>query len=491
MRPDARPNVLLIMADQWRGDCLSVAGHPTVSTPFLDRLAGQGTRYTKAYSATPTCTPARASLMTGLRPITHGRVGYEDHVPWDYPTTLAGEFTRNGYQTQAVGKMHVFPERAQLGFQNVILHSPLGILRSARRRGLDPDLVDDYLPWLRLRLGRDATFFDHGIDSNSWVARPWDKPEHLHPTNFVASESADFLRRRDSTKPFFLFASFNAPHPPYDPPAWAFEQYIDAEMPDPPVGDWTAGLAEWAKPWDPTAFVGEVSDKTLRRARAGYYGHMSHVDSQINFLLEELAHRGLRENTVICFLSDHGEMLGDHHLFRKGFPYEGSARIPLILHGPGVPAGEVRDDVVELGDVMPTLLEAAGLGVPETVEGRSFLPSTLDAADPRPWLHGEHTLLGQSFQWLTDGHEKYVWWSGTGHEQFFDLDADPTESHDLVSSPGTEARVGRWRDVLVGVLRGREEGFVSEGHLVAGRPVRPTLRRRTVPRRGDEDPLPA
>lgn len=117
---EKQPNVILIMADQWRGDCLSVAGHGVVHTPFLDRLSLCGARFDKAYSATPTCTPARASLYTGLSQHTHGRVGYQDHVPWDYPTTVASEFTRHGYQTQAVGKMHVYPERSQMGFQNVI-----------------------------------------------------------------------------------------------------------------------------------------------------------------------------------------------------------------------------------------------------------------------------------------------------------------------------------------------------------------------------------
>lgn len=226
-----RPNIVLIMADQWRGDCLSGADHPVVRTPFLDRLARRGARFDRAYSACPTCIPARASLFTGQRPATHGRVGYHDHVPWTFPVTLAGELTRHGYQTEAVGKMHFFPERARMGFEHIVLHSPLGIVRSARQRGLDPDLVDDYLPWLRDQLGRSATFTDHGLDSNSYIARPWDKPEHVHPTNFIATQAADFLRRRDPTKPFFLFASFNAPHPPYDPPSWAFEQYRDQPMP--------------------------------------------------------------------------------------------------------------------------------------------------------------------------------------------------------------------------------------------------------------------
>ena len=116
-----KPNVILICVDQWRGDCLSIAGHPVVHTPFLDRLALKGARFTRAYTAVPSCIAARAALYTGLGQRTHGRVGYQDGVPWDYPVTIAGEFTRHGYQTQAVGKMHVYPERSQMGFQNVIL----------------------------------------------------------------------------------------------------------------------------------------------------------------------------------------------------------------------------------------------------------------------------------------------------------------------------------------------------------------------------------
>jgi arylsulfatase len=477
---DSRPNVILIMADQWRGDCLSVAGHPVVQTPFLDGIAERGARFSRAYSASPTCTPARASLHTGTKPTTHGRVGYEDYVPWDYAVTLAGEFTRHGYQTQAVGKMHVYPERSQLGFQNVILHSPLGIVRMKRQHGGDPDLVDDYLPWLRQQLGRDATFFDHGLDSNSYVARPWDKPEHTHPTNFVAGQAADFLRRRDPRKPFFLFTSFNAPHPPYDPPAWAFEQYLDQPMPDPPVGDWTDAYDEYASSHDPISFVGDVDQRLLQRARAGYYGHMTHVDQQISFLMETLDHHGLAENTYVCFLADHGEMLGDHNMFRKGFPYEGSARIPMLLAGPddgGINSGLISDRLVELRDVMPTLLDCAELPILEAVEGRSFLP--LARGEDTPWrdvLHGEHVSLGQSMQWMTDGREKYVWLSGSGLEQLFNLDHDPEERHNLATDPSAHARLSRWRAALISELRDREEGFTNGEQLLAGRPVNPSLK---------------
>jgi arylsulfatase A-like enzyme len=409
-----------------------------------------------------------------------GKVGYRDGEPWDYPVTIASEFTRHGYQTQAIGKLHVFPERSQIGFQNVILHD--GFLHYARRNQHELGMVDDYIPWLRERLGPHADYFDHGVNCNSYVARPWDKPEHLHPTNFVATQAVDFLRRRDPRKPFFLMLSFHRPHPPYDPPAWAFEQYLDAPMPPPQIGDWHQLFEPHAQPGRPDALYDPgVPERLLRRARAGYYGHMTHIDHQLNRFFETLAEYGQRENSVICFVSDHGEMMGDHHLFRKGYPYEGSARVPLLLkapHSAGIRPGSVHHQVAELRDVMPTLLECAGLPVPDTVDGRSLLPIARgDRPAWRDMLHGEHTLIGQSIQWLTNEREKYVWMSASGHEQLFDLEADPHELHDRARDPQCAERLARWRRELIRVLDGRPEGFVADGALVAGRPVQPVIRR--------------
>ncbi len=222
----ARSNLVLVAADQWRGDCLSVAGHEVVRTPTLDQLAARGTRFSNAYSATPTCIPARTALMTGLAQETHRRVGYRDGVPFDYPITLAGEFRRGGHQTRAIGKMHVWPERARIGFDDVALHD--GYVHFSRRRSRATELFDDYLPWLRQRAGDAAAdYADHGLDCNAILARPWDKDEALHPTNWVVSEAISWLYRRDVTAPFFLYLSFHRPHPPYDPPQWAFDQYLD------------------------------------------------------------------------------------------------------------------------------------------------------------------------------------------------------------------------------------------------------------------------
>lgn len=475
--PIARPNIVLICVDQWRGDCLSIDGHPVVQTPYLDELALGGARFAHAYAATPTCVPARATLFTGLSQEHTGRVGYQDGVPFDYPTTIAGEFTRHGYQTQAIGKLHVFPERSQAGFQNVILHD--GFLHFARRNHPDLAEVDDYAAWLKEQLGPDADDTNHGIECNSYVARPWDKPEHTHPTNYITMEAERFLKRRDPRKPFFLYLSYHRPHPPLDPPAWAFEHYVNAEMPAPPVGDWASMYAPHAQPHLSSSPVAERSAVVARRARAGYYGHMTHIDTQVHRLMLALINRNLAANTVVCFVSDHGDMMGDHHLWRKSFPYEGSARVPLILTGPaslGITGGTVCDQVVELRDIMPTLLDCAGLPVPEGLDGISVLPAATGRAAPvREYLHGEHPNLGESMQWLTDGHEKYIWLSGSGTEQLFDLASDPTELHDLANDPARADPLALWRQRLIDVLADREEGYSDGTRLIPGRPVIATL----------------
>jgi arylsulfatase A-like enzyme len=484
--PTRRPNVLLICVDQWRGDCFSGAGHPVVMTPYLDTWMARGTRFDRAYSASPTCIPARAALLLGQSQERHGRVGYADGVPWEYPVTMAGEFTRAGYQTQAVGKMHVYPERNPMGFEDVALHD--GFLHFTRRNHPDLAEVDDYVAWLREQTGDpNADYAEHGLDCNSVVARPWDKEERVHPTNWITTRSIEFLRGRDTERPFFLMASFHRPHPPYDPPAWAFEQYLHEEMPEPPVGDWAERM--WGEYESPAADanVSRYDQRILQRARAGYYGHMSHIDQQLNRLFEELTSLGVADDTVICMVSDHGELMGDHHLFRKSLPYEGSARIPFALTTPaalGGQRGQVREDVVvELRDVMPTLLDCAGLEVPATVDGQSVLPlhrgEQPAESEWRPYLHGEHTHIGSSGQvhYLTDGQEKYIWCGGTGTEQLFDLTTDPQELHDLGAD---EARVSPWRQRMKEVLADRPEGYVKDGNLVPGTPVSPFIPRLAV-----------
>ncbi|MDZ4199833.1 MAG: arylsulfatase [Kiritimatiellia bacterium] len=489
---NSRPNVVLLCTDQWRADCLGVEGHPDIETPYLDQFAADGCRFRRAYAAVPSCIAARASLLTGQTPRTHGRVGYRDGVPWTYPITIASSFRDQGYQTHCAGKMHVHPARNRMGFDDVDLHD--GYLHYGRKRtGADLETVDDYLPWLKLRAGHDADYFDAGVHCNAYTPHPWDKDERLHPTAWVSTMGADFMRRRDTTRPFFLMLSYHRPHPPLDPPAWAYDQYLQkTDLARPDLGNWEEDLFRTAYqnatctqppktwPWE-----------RIRRARAAYYAQITFIDHQIQRFVETLDEYGQLGNTVFCFVSDHGEMLGDHHQYAKSVSYEGSARIPMLFFSPRsdrIPKGRVDEThVAELRDVMQTLLDAAGLEIPASVEGRSLLPA--DRGDPVRWrsyLHGEHPVgyadIG-SMHYIVTAEWKYIWHSGSGREQLFDLKKDPRELCDLTRTDPSNPHLATLRRHLMTELAGREEGFVRNGKLVAGCGVIPVLSVLSKPRR--------
>ncbi len=480
-RPQDRPNIMVICVDQMRGDALSAAGHPVVKTPHLDEIAGQGTRFARAYTATPTCVPARVALFTGQSPERHGRTGYRDGVPFTeaHPVTMQGVLRDQGYQTQAIGKMHVFPERSRCGFDDVRLHD--GFLHFGRRfGGRHLEANDDYLTWLRRQPGMDARadYFDDGLGCNSMVAIPWTRDERLHPTNWVVHETLEWLGRRDPTVPFFTYVSFHRPHAPFNPPQWAFDQYYHQPRVTPPRGDWISDFSEFRQDNYHQTVMGRLDEESHHRTTSGYYGLISHIDLQINRLLEGLADYELMEDTAIIFVADHGDMMGDHDMYRKSVGYEGSAHVPMIVRpaprfAPDAPRGAVVREVTELRDIMPTVLEMAGVDIPDTVDGLSLMPF-VTGPGPSSWreeIHGEHTHFDQSLHWVTDGRRKYLWASARGVEQFFDLETDPQELHNLIDDPERTEEVADWRGRLIGYLTGREEGFVADGALVTGRPV--------------------
>lgn len=279
--------------------------------------------------------------MTGQGPSSHGRLGYREGVPFGvaHTVTMPGVLRQHGYQTQAIGKMRVYPERERAGFDDVRLHD--GFLHYARREsGRNLAMIDDYITWLRRQPGMaEAADTDHGVGCNSLMARPWDKPEAYHPTNWVVSEAIEWFHRRDPTDPFFLYLSFHRPHAPFDPPSWALEQYLAEDLPPAPVGDWVDDLAEFRVDFRAEGSFGAQHPNVRRRALAGYYGSITHIDFQVNRLMEVLSDFGLRENTAVLFVSDHGDMMGDHHFYRKTVGYEGSARVPFLVRLPGGPSG--------------------------------------------------------------------------------------------------------------------------------------------------------
>jgi len=474
-----KPNILLLMADQFRGDCLGIGGHPDVKTPYLDTLALDGVRFDNAYSSSPTCIAARAALFTGLGQKNHGRVGYKDFVPWRYPVTLAGELTQAGYHTQAVGKMHVYPTRNLCGFHSVDLHD--GCIHTSRKGSIPynehQDVTDDYRYWLKNEKGISADVTDTGLECNSWVARPWIYDEMAHPTNWVVSRSIDFLRRRDRDKPFFLFSSFVRPHPPIDAPQCYFDMYNRMDLTPPPVGDWADEETYKIHGRRYNSFVAPPDAELQRQSQVGYYACVTHMDHQIGRLLQAMQDHEVLDNTLIIFVSDHGEMLGDHRFVRKSLPYRGSAHIPLIIRPPRGWEGKRRticNSVAELRDIMPTLIDAAGEKIPEGLDGVSLFDA-IKGSETRPMLHGEHEYGHRSNHFVVAQADKYIWFSQDGREQYFDLANDPTECKNLIDAPEHQARIDEMRQFLIAELTGRPEGYADGGQLNAGKETRAML----------------
>ena len=481
-----RPNIVLIICDQLRGDCLGFDGHPDVKTPYIDAMAAQGTYFEHAYSTCPSCIPARATLFTGKTPSHTGRVGYRDGTDWTYTHMLAQELRDAGYQTACIGKMHVHPPRMGCGFEVLRLHD--GLIGHAYRRDTAPywqhqAVADDYLYWLRDHLGPSADVDASGIDNNSWICRPWPYEERYHPTNWVAEETLRFLDTRDRTRPFFLMASFVRPHQPFDPPACYLERYLGCDLRPPATGDWDDVAATEREGVLYNSQFGCRDAQERARAMAGYYACIEHMDHQVGRILTAIENDFLTRDTVFVFTSDHGEMLFDHSLYRKGLPYQGSVRIPLIVRaGANVARAAGAAETCRphrsttpaaLMDIMPTLLDFAGVPIPAAVDGSSLAGEVLRSeAIARPYLHEEHaTGRNLGHQAIITERDKYIWFSATGREQYFDLARDPREEHNAIDDPAAAPRIAALRAALVCALEGREEGFVGDGALVPGCPL--------------------
>jgi arylsulfatase len=478
-----KPNVILIEVDQMRGDCIGAAGHPVVETPYLDTMARDGYLFNKAYTATASCIPARAAILTGMSQKSHGRVGYQDKVNWNYEHTIASEFTTAGYHTQSVGKMHVYPTRNLCGFHNVVLHD--GYFHYCRKSNISYEQhfnqCDDYLNWLKEK-GLNIDLLDSGLDCNSWVVHPWMYAEELHPTNWVTTQSIDFLRRRDPAKPFFLKMSYVRPHSPLDPPKAYYDQYINEDISDSPVGDWADAEDVEKNGQVMNTTKGIINKKALKRAKAAYYALITHIDHQIGRFLQSLSEYNCLNNSIILFTSDHGDLLGDHNLFRKTYPYQGSVRIPFIIYDPGKLLGDNRgrviSEIVELRDIMPTLLDIAGVNIPNTVEGKSVRELITESGGNnwREYIHGEHSGGPISNHYIVTEKDKYIWYSQAGQEQFFNLEDDPQELHNLINDEGHTSRIEYLRSKLVLELSGREEGYCDGKVLIKGKKSRACLR---------------
>ena len=454
-----RPNVLLVTADQWPGGLLGCAGHPLLRTPTLDQLARNGVRYTRAYSESPICIPARRTLLTGTDTRTHGDRVFNTVGTWPHElTSLPQAFRDAGYQAHAVGKLHVYPPRDRIGFDDVQL---------AEEGRPHLGATDDYELFLADR-GHVGQQFAGGMNNNNYMHRAWHLPEECHVTNWETQTICRTIKRRDPTRPSFWYLSYTPPHPPLVPLAEYVEYYRQFEPPAALHADWSdaadalpRALKMGRNFWPPLA------EGVLREVRRAFYALCTQIDHQFRLVLGTLREEGLLDDTIIMFTADHGDMLGDHGLYAKRLFYEGSARVPLLLMGlPGdarVPVGTVSDRLVGLADLMPTLLDLAGVPIPETVVGRSIV-----GEGRRDFLYGDCLDDHAATRMAHDGRHKLIWYPAGNHVQLFDLDEDPTESRDLADDPAYAAVRATLTARLAAAAWGCdvEQGWVRDGALV-------------------------
>lgn len=463
------PNILFIIDDQHRGDFLGAAGAGWLATPNLDALAREGARFSKAYTSTPSCTPARTAILTGKSPWNHGMLGYMNNISQYYPNTMPQFFSERGFHTIVTGKNHFGPPRNSHGFLTARLEEGW---YSVEKDGFRCD----YQSWFHRHhpeLDINATGLSY-TDHRGGRAFPF--ADELHATHWTADQAIDFLKKSTGDAPWFLKLSFQRPHPPFDPPKRWMDHYKNMPVPMPAAGEWARkkyGDKTGRMEKTPEASSGIYPEADIRASREAYAGSISFVDEQIGRVLSELKKTGQYENTFILFTSDHGDMMGDQYMWRKCRPYEPSANVPMILRWPesiGLDShrGQVRDELVEMRDIFPTLADACQLSPPDDLDGKSMLPLLRGDKTWRKMLDLEHNQTYEpdnAWAALTDGRYKYIYFTLTGEEQLFDLQTDPTEKENILERSSSRALHEEWYRKMVEHLSIRGERWVKDGKL--------------------------
>ncbi len=456
-----RPNLLLIMSDQHRGDCLDFAtqasgARTAVQTPHLRRLADSGINFPRFYSECPVCVPARALLSTGLLPHNippRGMFANGDILPADQPT-LASILSANGYFTQAIGKMHFRPVRERHGFDRLWLSEEI------------PWTIeeDEFLQFM-IAAGYGHVEEPHGIRHELYeFPQPSQLPETHHTSAWTGRQTIAFIREHLSQRqdqPFFCWTSFQKPHPPYEPPVPWHRLYRPEMAPAPIRSDeefsWLPGNVRTR------VAQGLFPDvHRLTSAWSYYFSSISFIDSWIGMILDELERQGLRENTLVLYTADHGELMGDHWLFQKSHFYEQAACIPGIMSWPaGIPSGKTRTQLAGLTDVVPTFLAAAGADPAQhglKPDGLSLLDCARDDAPTRDVHIGQVGRGPQAHFMALSDHWKYTYMAGENRELLLRYRGDDPELHDYLQG-------GPVGDGIVGASHAREIAATLRGAL--------------------------
>ena len=458
----SQPNIIVLLPDQWRADCLSHRGHPDARTPWIDQLASEGLALQRAFSPVPVCIPARMALLTGMSPWANGRIGYQENVPWRPPHTIPGILRDHGYQTIQVGKTHFCPMRAHLGFEINDLYEA-----SSREAGF----ISDYHRELAQALpaARDAAL---ERNPNALTVTPWTAERHWHCSEWITTRAIQRLEQRDPTRPFFMQIGWHRPHPPFDPPLDLWQEWRDRAISEPAIGDWVVRSEPGSLAQVPQGLNHPVCSPITQRARRAYFASLAHIDEQVGRILWALRQCRCDRDTWIVFTSDHGEMLGDHHAWHKSLPNRAAAEIPMIIRPPADAdlTLTLTDNAtpVSLAQLGPSMLHWAGVEVPALCDQPSL------EAHPQDWIHleqhwgtrGWHAIIEREWAWH---------WFSDGTERLFHHPSDPSECHDRSRSDPNIAE--RLRSHLIELLAQRGCGTSDGRSLQCGHHLAPTQAR--------------
>ena len=471
-QPHARPNILWIMADQLRYDCLGANSNRLIQTPHLDRLAARSARFSHAFVQSPVCVPSRISYFTGRYPHAHrNRVNY---TPLDARETLIQRRLQSaGYRTGAAGKLHYYPPTAgharSTGFDSVRLDDGVS--------ATDP--FSDYVRWRKDHDPLAATPYQ------ALAPKPGGNPfrgaiaYENSPTAWVGRETRAMLARLTrKQQPFFLFSSFFKPHAPYTvaEPYDSLFDHVEIPLPRQMTLD---DIQRLPLPVQRQILRGRPQygmDRTrLQWIYRSYYASVKMIDDEVGRILDTLRQTGQESNTILVFSTDHGDQLLEHGLEGKNVFFESSVRVPFLMALPGRIRPGRRDEIVETVDVLPTLFDLCGLPVPSGVQGRSFAPLLTGAAPyaPREFAFAENIIPevitnraldlpyvpGQGVggirhpdaKMLRTSRWKFNHYPGHGGE-LYDLANDPGEERNLYSDPAQLPRVREMKDRLLDFL---------------------------------------
>ncbi len=469
----ARPNILLITSDQQHWNTIGCI-NPDLSTPNLDRLASQGMMFSRAYCPNPTCTPTRASIITGQYPSQHGAWTLGTKLP-ESAHTIGDDLHAAGYRTALVGKAHfqplvgtedypsleAYPVLQDLGFWRAFDEPFYGFrhVELARNHTAEAHVGQHYAIWLEEKgCANWRDYFQSPTGNNDTQKHKWMIPEEYHYDTWIAERTNALMEDYAANdEPFFLWASFFDPHPQYlvpepwdtmyDPEKITVPSLTPREHDEnPPHFALTQEEEPDFSPWKETGksvhgFHSHVCDKyELAKNIATYYGMVSLMDKYIGKILDRLEELGLTDNTIVVFTTDHGHFFGQHGLTAKGaFHYEDMIKVPLIVRYPGtVPAGEKSDAMQSLIDLAPTFLRMLGLDLPNSMTGvdqSGVWAGEKTSARDHIIVENHHEPTTVHCKTYVDERYKLTVYFGHAYGELFDLVEDPYEVRNLWNRP--------------------------------------------------------